>query len=78
MQTFNGLSSAVPRVLKLNKYLSYKYMGTSADSEELFSIQLAHILASLRLFFTVSQANMWSKLSEAFTSLVVQSYTWAD
>lgn len=53
-------------------------MGTSVDSEELFSIQLAHILASLRLFFTVSQANMWTKLSKAFTSRVVQSYTWAD
>lgn len=40
MQTFNGLSSAVPRVQKLNKYLSYKYRGTSTDSKELFSNQL--------------------------------------
>lgn len=63
METFNGLSSAVPRVQKLNKYLSYKYTGTSADSEELFSFQLARAVSSLLL----SQANMWTRLSEAFT-----------
>lgn len=77
MQTFNGLSSAVPRVQKLNKYLSHKYMGTYigalADSEELFSFQVAHIRSSSSFFFPLPRRT-WTRLSEAFTSLVVHGF----
>lgn len=70
-KTFNGLSSAIPRVLKLNKYISYKYIGATADSEEIFSFQL-----SLSLFpLFLSRMRMWTRLSEAFSSLVDRSFT---
>lgn len=47
MQTFNGLSSAVPRVQKLNKYLSYKYIGALAV---LSSFSLSNLLIFSSLF----------------------------
>lgn len=69
VQTFNGLSSTIHSVLKLNKYLSYKYIGSSADNESFF-LQLAYILHYFSLLLV-------DKLSFRFPS-GLQSYTQPD